>query len=200
MIHIAVEQNTDAWFAEKLGKPSASRATDIMTMDLKPSKQRDAYLNELAAERITGQRDLLGYKNAYMQQGNEREDESRKLYELMYDCVVARAGICYPDEKKQYLCSPDGLIHGSHGWEVKNPSPKIQVKYLRQNNLPNEYFPQVQFSLLISSFKFWDFMSYSPGLKPLVIRVRRDEKYIAALRLELIKFCLELDEVVQRIT
>ena len=200
MIHVEVEQNTDAWYAEKLGKPSASCADKIITDDLKPSKQREGYMYELAAERITGRRDMNRFSSGYMDQGHEQQEECRKLYELMHDCVVSPAGVCYPDKMKRYLCSPDGLILDSHGLEMKNPAPKTQVKYLLNNKLPTEYFPQIQFSLLVTGFKFWDFMSYSPGLNPLVLRVERDERYITALGAELFRFCAELDEIVKRIS
>ena len=200
MINIPVDQNTDAWFTEKLGKISASNADKIMTDDFKPSKQREGYLYELAAERITGQRDPLAYKGSgYMEQGNERQEESRKLYELMYDCEVTPGGVCYPDDKKQFLCSPDGIIVDSNGLEMKNPAPKTQVKYLLKGELPTEYKPQIQMSLLVTGFEFWMFMSYSPGLDPLVIKVVRDEKYIGALRGELMTACQELEAIIQKV-
>lgn len=200
MIHVEVEQNTDEWYTEKLGKPSASNADKLMTLDLKPSKQREAYMNELAAEIVTGQRDPNGYQSGYMGVGQERQEECKQLYELLHDCQVTKAGVCYPDRKKLFLCSPDGLIEESHGLEMKNVAPKTQVKYLLKNELPTEYFPQIQFSLLVTGFKFWDFMSYSPGLKPLIVRVQRDEKYIAALQRELVTFCAELNQIVKKIT
>lgn len=195
MIWVDVIQNTDAWWLEKLGKPSASNASCIVTMDGSPSKQREGYMNELAAERVTGQRDPVAFKNGYLDQGNERQEESKKLYELMHDCQVTPGGVCYPDEKKLYLCSPDGLILGSHGLEMKNPAPKTQVKYLIKKDLPSDYFSQVQMSLLITGFEFWDFMSYSPGLKPLLIRVTRNEKFIGSLKTEMERFCSELDSL-----
>lgn len=199
MIHIEIEQNTDAWYTERLGKPSASNADRIMTDDLKPSKQRQGYMEELAAERITGRRDINGFRSSYMDQGHDQQEESRKLYELMHDCEVSPAGVCYQDENKLFLCSPDGLIAGSHGLEMKNPAPKTQVKYLLGNKLPTEYMPQIQFSLLVTGFNFWDFFSYSPGLPPLWVRVARNEAYINAMKLELIKFCSELEIIVNKI-
>jgi hypothetical protein len=206
MIHVPVEQNTEAWFTEKLGKPSASNADKIVQMDGKPSKQREGYLNELAAEIITGRR-YEGYQNGEMMIGNERQEESKKLYEIMHDCEVTPGGVCFPDEKKRLICSPDGLVmpggeaaNWDRGLEMKNPMPKTQVKYLRDNVLPSEYFSQVQFSLLVTGFERWDFMSYCPGLPPLVVNVSRDEKFLAALKGELERFCTELDEIVRKIS
>lgn len=199
MIHIEVEQNTEAWFAEKLGKPSASNASKIIQMDGKPSKQRDGYLYELAAEIVTGKRYDNGYTNPEIEIGKEREEDARQLYEILNECTVTRAGVCYPDEKKRYLCSPDGIVGDSHGVEFKNVMPKTQVKYLLENALPSEHFQQVQFSMLVTGFKRWDFMSYCPGLKPLLLKVQRDDKFIKLLEAELMKLCAELESIVERI-
>jgi len=70
---------------------------------------------------------------------------------------------------------------------------------LLSGELPSEYFGQVQSSLYVTDFKFWDFVSYSPGLKPLIVRVQRDEKYITALKIELALFCDELEEITNKI-
>ena len=62
-----------------------------------------------------------------------------------------------------------------------------------------EYFGQVQFSLYVTGFKRWDIMAYKPGLKPMLITVTRDEKYINALAIELEIFVKQLNEVVEQI-
>jgi len=199
MIAVDVIQGSPEWFTEKLGKPSASNCSKIITNDGKPSKQRDGYLYELAAERITGQR-VESYKNAYMEEGNNREQEAVDFFCLTHDVEITRVGVIYKDEAKRYLCSPDGIITGKEeGFECKNPLPKTQVKYLLDGGLPSDYFGQVQFSLLVSGFKVWNFLSYIPAMKPLIIRVERDEAYIKKLAVELEIFCNQLDEITEKI-
>ncbi|HEB13625.1 MAG TPA: exonuclease [candidate division CPR3 bacterium] len=195
------EQNSEQWWAEKLGKPSASKASVLMANIGKPDKQRklrNGYLYELVGEIITQQR-VDGYQNINMLVGKERETESRMFYEMVYGVKVEQVGVVYKDEKKECLCSPDGLINREYGLEMKNVLPKTQVKYLLENKVPSEYLPQIQFSLYVTGFKFWDFFSYSPGLRPLIIRVTRDKKFIEALEAELKAFCKELKEVVRKI-
>ena len=198
MILVDLEQNSPEWFAEKLGKPSASNASKIITNSGEISKQREGYLYELAGERITGRREE-GYQNAFMQTGNERQDESRNLYELMHECEVQKVGVIYKDEKRRFLCSPDGIIGKSHGLEMKNVIAKTQVKYLLDGKLPSDYFAQVQMSLYVSGFDRWDFFTYVPGMKPFILKVGRDEKYIRALSIELEVFCQQLDEITEKI-
>ena len=194
----SIIQGSDEWLFEKLGKPSASNASKIVTNDGKRSKQSELYMYELAAESITGQM-ADSYQSANMIIGNEREAESRKYYEFLKDIEVKQVGVIYKDEKKEFLCSPDGIIDSKYGLEMKNPLPKTQVKYLLDGNLPSEYFSQIQFSLYVTEFECWDFMSYSPGLPPLIVRVQRDEEFIKALHKELLSFCDELEQTIKKI-
>ena len=198
MIIIDCEQGSDEWFKEKLGKPSASNASKILTNEGKPSKQRDGYLHELVAESITGEM-VETYKNNNMEEGSQREDESRNFYELIHGVEVRQVGVIYKDKSKEILCSPDGIVNDSRGVEMKNPLPKTQVKYLLAGILPSEYYSQVQFSLYVTGFESWDFLSYSPGLKSLIIKVERDEKFLKALAIELKLFCEKLKETINKI-
>ncbi len=198
MIIIKCEQNSDEWFKLKLGKPSSSNASKIITNDGKVSKQRTGYLYELAAEIVTGQREE-SYKNANIQMGQDREEESRNIYEFMHNVKVNQVGLIYKDKTKSVLCSPDGIVNGKYGLELKNVIPKTQVKYLLNGYIPSEYKSQIQFSLYITGFQRWDFMSYSPNLRPLIIKVKRDESFIVALHEHLLLFCAELKGIVKKI-
>lgn len=192
-------QGSETWFAEKLGKPSASNASKIITNSGESSKQRTAYLHELCAERVTGKREDAYYKNSVMEMGNNREDESRKLYEIINGVTVSQVGVIYKDEMKKFLCSPDGIVDGKYGLELKNVLGKTQVGRLLDGTLPSEYFSQIQFSLYVTGFPFWDFMSYSPAMKPLVVRCLPDGDFQKKLFAELDKFCIELNDMVNKI-
>ena len=190
-------QGSEAWFAEKIGKPSASNASMIITNEGKPSKQRDGYLYTLAAERLTGKQEN-GYKNAAMEGGQEREDESRNMFSLIHNVDIEKVGVIYKDDKKRFLCSPDRICK-NFGLELKNPLGKTQVKYLLDCGLPSDYFGQVQFSLYVTGFPKWYFMSFVPSMKPLILEVRPDVVYQKSLAKELDAFCDELDKTVERI-
>lgn len=198
MIIIDIPQGEELWFKEKLGKPSASNASKIITNEGKPSKSRIGYMYELAGEILTGKQEE-GYKNANMLAGQEREDESRKYFELTNDVEVRQVGVIYKDKKKQFLCSPDGIVNEEYGLELKNVLPKTQVKYLLDGTLPSEYFSQVQFSLYVTGFKYWQFLSYVPAMKPLLIRVEPDKAFLIALEVELEIFTKELNDLVEKI-
>lgn len=156
---------------------------------------------QLVAERLTGQREE-SYSNDIMAEGVEREAKSRLAYEIIMGCEVNQVGCVYPNEKRRYLCSPDGLVgtpEPTYGLELKNVLGKTQVKYLLEGELPTKYIPQVQGSMLVTGLKRWDFMSYSPGMPPLIVEVKRDEEYISKLSEELDRFCSELEELAREI-
>ena len=198
MIIVDIEQNSPEWEKEKLGKPSASNCSKIVTNDGKRSKQRDGYLYELAGEFVTGQKEI-SYKNAYTEQGNEREQEARDFFSMTHDVEIQKVGLIYPNEDRQYLCSPDGIIKGKEGFECKNPLAKTQAKYLMDEKLPAEYFGQVQFSLFVTGFKVWHFLSYVPGMRPLYVKVKPDEAFQKALDIELRLFLSDLSDVIRKI-
>ena len=191
-------QGSPEWFKEKLGKPSASRFSEIVTTSGEASKSREGYMYELAAEQISGAA-VEGYKNACMQEGNDRESESRALYEMIHGVTVQQVGVVFRDEWRLVLCSPDGIVDGCYGLEMKNVLPKTQVKYLLAGRLPTDYFQQVQGSMYITGFDRWDFMSYSPGLPPLMIKVSRDEKFIDLMAKAIDDFVVDLQGVVDRL-
>jgi len=197
IVEDSFEQRDPQWYEAKAGVPSAGSAAKIITTKGEPSKQAKDYMYQLAGEKIIGRIDE-SYTSLAMQQGIDREDEARRLYELITGEPVRQVALVYKNASKTVSCSPDGLLESS-GLEIKAPMLKTHVKYLLDEKLPTDYFQQTQGQLYITGAKWCDFMSYYPGLKPLVIRVERDEAFLASLDLALKLFCAELVETVKKI-
>lgn len=194
MIIINCEQNTPEWQEARCGIPTASGFDNILTAKGKLSKQRTKYLYQLAGEILTGKPEET-YTNGVMQRGHELEDEARKFYELATGREVIKVGFCLSDSR-DYGASPDGLVNDDGGIEIKCPMLSTHIGYLLNKELPTDYFPQVQGQLLVTDRKWVDFLSYYPGLKPLLIRVNRNEEYINKLKEELDRFCYELKQII----
>jgi len=188
-------QGTPEWQLARCGVPSASNFDKIITLDGKPSKQREKYMFQLAGERIIGKTEET-YTNGAMQRGVEMEDEARKLYEFNSGNIVQQVGFCVDNG---YGASPDGLVGQDGGLEIKCPLLSTQVYYLLKNELPSEYFQQVQGNLLVTGRKWWDFVSYYPAIKPLIVRVTPEVSFQKALRIELELFCEELDRITNKL-
>ena len=200
-------QGSPEWFQEKLGKPSSSNFDKIVTSKGERSKQRKEYMYRLAGERISGT-SIETYSNASMERGIALEHEARGLFRLLKAVECRTVGMCYPDESKKYLCSPDSLLDNwdinfcdlkESGLEIKCPLIHTHVGYLLNNKLPTKYIAQVQGSMAVTGYDSWFFMSYYPELPPLILEVKRDEPFIKKLKKELDYFCIELDDVVKEL-
>lgn len=198
MIIETMEQLKPEWFAARCGIPSASRFNEIVTSTGNPSKQAKNYMFTLAGERIIGMKSE-GYQSPAMKRGTELEPEARALYEFTQNVQVVQVGIVYKDGRKRYSCSPDGLVGEDGGLEIKCPNLSTHVEYLLDGKMPTTYICQVQGSLMITGRKWWDFLSYYPGMDPFLIRVERDEKLISAMGEQLELFCDELDKTVEKL-
>ena len=109
------EQGSQEWLESRLGRPTASNFSKLLTPTGKPSSSADAYINELIAQKITGELPEF-YINDAMARGNELEPAAKTLYELTNDVEVVEVGLCLHDTL-ECGASPDGLV-GDRDWET----------------------------------------------------------------------------------
>ena len=192
------EQGSPEWFKIRLGIPTASNFDKIVTSEGKPSKQMQKYLWKVAGEFITGVPEET-YQSAAMLRGVEMEQEAKNFYSMVNDVPIQQVGFCVGEPDIEYGCSPDGLVGDNGMVEIKCPSLAVHVGYLLNGELPVDYVQQVQGELLVTGREWNDFISYYPGIKPLIVRVGRDEKFIKALRSEIEVFCKQLKETIKKI-
>lgn len=191
-------QGSPEWFAARAGVLSASVLDQVVTSTGEPSKQARKLALTLAGERVIGAKPDT-YQSPAMARGMEMEAEAREFYSLITDHDVAEVGLVYQDDTRRVCCSPDGLV-GEGGLEIKCPALHTAVDYLLRGQLPAEYVQQVQGSMWITEAPWWDFLSYFPGLPPLLLRVERDEQFIAKLAEQVERFLADLDAITTRIT
>jgi len=192
-------QRGTEWMIARAGSVGGSGISKIITTKGEISKQREEYLQQLAAERVTGRPEDGGYLSKHMVNGQEREDASRALFEMIYDVEVRQVGIIYKDEFKMCHFSPDGLVGDDAILEMKNPMMKTHVKYLQDGKLPTEYLLQVQMGLYVTERPLCYFMSNSEGLPPFILEVRRDEILIAKIEKAIADFYVDLCKLAEKI-
>ena len=186
MIILDHEQGSPEWLAARLGKPSASMFSKLITATGKPSSSADGYINQLIAERLRGQSEPF-YVTEWMARGTELEPEAREAYEFISGNDVIETGFIL-DTSFEYGCSPDGLITDEGGLEIKCPAATTMVKYLRDpQSLVKAYYQQIQGCLWITDSQWWDAFAYHPEMPHVLVRVERDEDYIAKLAEEVTK-------------
>ena len=191
-------QGSPEWFELRRGIPTASNFDRILTPKTgKPSASADPYISELIAERyhIGPLDELEATASDAMKQGLALEPEARHRYEAETGVAVAQVGFVTTDDGR-LGCSPDGLVGDSGGLEVKCPSGKTHVGYLRERVLPDDYKAQVHGSLIVTGRKWWDFVSYCHGLPLFRVRVVPDE-YTDRLREALYLFVARYENTIR---
>jgi len=194
---LEMEQGTPEWLQARLGCPSGSGFSKIITASGTPSSSAESYINDLIAELVTGETTYFP-KTEWMERGTELEPFARMNYELEYDVEVQEVGFCMHDSLRCGV-SPDGLVGDKGGIEIKAPKPSTHVKYLRSGKLPSEYKAQVMGCLWITGREWWDFMSYHPQMPNLIVRVHRDETYIEQLERLVTHACQIIEKEVAEI-
>jgi putative phage-type endonuclease len=205
MTILTTEQRTADWFTARTGKVTASRVKDVLAKlkNGKPGAERERYLWELVAERLTGQA-TRHFQNAAMSHGVEYEINARIEYEFRTSEPVRETGFCIHRTYDDFGCSPDGLV-GDYGLvEIKCPfNPGVHLQTLLAGEMPAEHMPQIQAQLAVMGREWCDFVSFYPHMPDsvncFIKRVDRDEKYIDAMLAEIGAFLEEVADTVKRV-
>lgn len=175
-----IEQNTDEWINLRMGKFTASMFSDLMGSKNTLTYQKA--INKVVFEILTNEVPE-NFTSGYMERGHELEPLAKELYSMMTFNDVSNGGFF---SYGNYIgASPDGLIDDDGLLEIKSPSFNTMINYLLRESLPIEYKYQVQGQLFVTNRKWCDFMAYHPKLKPLIIRVERDEDIITDIQTRL---------------
>ena len=192
------EQRSPGWFKTKAGIPSASRFADIITTQGKQSTARMKYLYTLTGEKLLGTKEEE-YQSTAMLRGVELEESAREYYSFITGNEVKQVGFCFPDKKKRYGCSSDGLVGKDGMVEIKCRNLSNHIASLLSKKLKSPDYQQVQGQLLVTSRKWIDYLCYYPGLPHLLIRVFPDKEFQKKLKNELIIFCDELNDITNKL-
>jgi len=192
MQHLDIKQGSEAWFKARSGIPTASCFDAIITPTGTRADGYEVYANTLIAEIMTGGPVEDWGGNRWTERGNEFEDEAVLFYEMQKGSSTDKVGFV---TNYSVGCSPDRYVDDDGLLEVKSPKASTQVKYLlsNSNKMPSIYIPQVQGQLYVTGRKWCDWLSYSPEVPSIIIRVYRDESYITKLSGALQKFLEKIE-------
>ena len=181
MIPLDVEQGSRAWIEARLGIPTASEFSRIVTPGGKLSASRDEYIGTLLAEWALGDTEDE-FDSEWTARGKALEPEARDFYAFHRDVAVNKVGLVYRDAERLVAASPDGLVGDEGATELKCPKASTHLRWLSVGKVPRQHMIQIQGQLWVSGRAWVDFMSYHPGLPPLIVRAEPDEKLQAAFR------------------
>ena len=189
-------QNSPQWYSARLGVPTASRFKDVLAKG--QGLTRKKYLYTLAGERLTGEM-AESFTTEAMERGHQMEAEARERYAFQRDAEPQLVGFMRRKVGEHWIgASPDALLGDDGLLEVKTKAPHLQLECLDGGRLPPEHVAQVQGQLWVSGRQWADFVSYWPKLPLFVIRVERDDAYIATLSAEVMAFCEELEALTNK--
>ena len=203
-----MEQRTPEWVQIRVGKLTASAAKGMLkTIKTGFSAERADLRMQLACERLTG----LSCETPFtptdaVQRGIDKEADAIRAYEALTGMLVGRVGFM---EAEGYPagCSPDGVVEGQDGFyglvEIKCPTTKVHVGYLRGGVVPALYQTQLTHSLWVAGpeYGYIDFVSFDDrlpeGLQLFVVRQQRDESVMDAHQMAVEMFLGEVDAEVE---
>jgi putative phage-type endonuclease len=202
-----IEQRTDEWFQQRLGKVTASRISDVIAKTKTGvSTSRQNYLVQLVSERLTGKKGD-SFVNQAMLDGIERESSARELYMRTRGVSVTEVGFFDHPTIAMSGASPDGAVNAEEEGkyigliEIKCPLETTHTNTLMSKSVPSKYIPQMQWQLACTNARWVDFVSYNPNfpeeLQLFVARIDRDDSYIIGeLEAEVIKFLNEVEQTI----
>lgn len=195
-----MEQRSEEWFAERLGKATGSKIADIVRKTKSgPAASRKNYMAQLVCERLTGALEE-GFQSSAMAWGTETEPAARMAYEFFRDAEVEEVGFVGHPRITMSGASPDGLVGADGLVEIKCPNSATHIETLRGGRVAPDYIVQMQWQMACTDRQWCDFVSFDPRLpasmQMFCRRIERDADHIGELEREVEAFLAELDQTV----
>jgi len=193
-----LEQGSREWRQARLGHISGSNIADVMSKG--KGIGRKNLMMRLLAERVTGVVPE-SYTNAAMEWGTENEPFARMEYEVSRETFVEKTGFWKHPLIPWLGASPDGLVGGDGLVEIKCPNTTTHLEYIFNDEVPSDYYKQIQCQLWVTNRNWCDFVSFDPRImKPskrlFIKRCVRNEDLITQMEVEVKAFLTELDQLI----
>lgn len=200
-----MQQRTPEWFADRLGKATASRVPDIIAKTQTGwGVSRAKYRTQLVTERLTGVA-MPGFTNTSIQWGVDTEKQGRNAYAQRKRVNVEEVGFIPHPLIAMSGASPDGLIVNQPGLvEIKCPETSTHIDTLLSGKVPGKYMTQMYWQMACTGRQWCDYVSFDPRLPEnmqlFIRRVDRDSKVIAQLEEMVEEFLQEVDDQIRELT
>ena len=195
-----IEQRTEEWFQQRLGKVTASRISDVMTKTKSGAygASRKNYMMQLLCERLTGGKQD-DFQNAAMLRGIELEPFARISYEALTGRIVKEAEFIIHPTIQDLGASPDGLVDDCGMVEIKCPNTAQHVEFIRTGKVDSKYEWQMRAQMACADRDWNDYVTYDDRmpehLQTGIRRILRDEKKEDEMLCEVKLFLEELAEI-----
>jgi hypothetical protein len=199
-IHSNIEQGSTEWQILRSGKVTASCLDNLLTpkFEIRTGQMPKTYLNQVLSEVWIGG-PLPAVEGIWdLEQGTLLESYARPAFELETGLKVEQAAFIEADDNF-FGASPDGIINGDTGVELKCPHLETHIGYILAGKLPEKYACQVHGSMYASGFKSWYFCSFRRNFPPLVLKIERDEEIQSKIAEALSEFRSNFDSAMAKL-
>lgn len=204
MIIEDLEQRTPEWLQMRIGMVTGSRMADVMAVLARKNGEaqcRKDYKAEIVCEILTG-RASEHYVSPAMQWGIDNEVFARNAYEIEV-AEVQQVGFAIHPRVSRWGASPDGLVGADGMVQFKCPTTATHLDYIIAGTVAEEYEFQMLAEMACAERQWSDFVSFDPRLpKKLQLFVRRferDDKRIAEMEAQVVKFLAEVDDLIEKV-
>lgn len=173
-----VEQRTKEWFEMRLGVITGSRCANVF------KSNNLTFVDELIAERLSGEI-VESPTTGAMMHGIMMEPIALDAYKERTGNDAREIGFVIHDRHDWLAISPDALVYENDvpigGVEIKCPSTKKHVEYIRQGKVPAQYKSQVMhYMIVIETLQWVDFVSFDPRIQKnlFIFRVNRNDPQV----------------------
>jgi putative phage-type endonuclease len=199
-----LEQRSPEWFAERLGKVTASRIGDILATIRNGSwaASRKHYAAQLVTERLTN-KPPEPFTNEFIEWGIEQEVPAKEAYIKRTGSRVEDVGMVLHPRIASAGASPDGLVGEDGLIEIKCPTTATHIETILGGELNEKYRLQMMWQMACTGRQWCDYVSFDPRLPDdmslFIQRVDRDEEEIAYIEEHVERFLVEVEETVKKL-
>ena len=208
MIIHDVAQRSEEWFALRLGRATASRASDMIATGRGGKgvgATQTRYLTELVTEQLTGQTAERPFSTSHTRRGQDLEQEALLAWEARTGRLVMPVGFVSHDTLMAG-CSPDGLVYKDGltiqaTMEVKCPIQAIHYPVLeKQEILDKTHRTQLLHSIVLTGAQVGIYISYCVAFHPpddlVALEYVPAEGDVEAYAVKLLAFCEQVTAAV----
>lgn len=197
---VEAQQGSAAWLKLKLGVISGSCASQVVAK--KGTETRLTYLCDLVAQICTAVVDEeMNFKQ--MEWGKTHEAGARSAYEFSTGKILTQVPFVFKDSSHREGCSPDALIDGERGLEIKCPWDTANyIKFFVTDKVKSEWDWQNQFNLRVLGADEWDLVQYDPRMKKNPIKtlvVKKDPERQKVLDDAVPAFIEDMDKMLEQV-
>lgn len=188
---------------ERIGNITASRIKDVLAEGKGISRAK--YAAELAASRMTGKPHRNSFTSDALEHGHEFEFVAATQYELRNGVMLEGDGKVYVPHPqiKRAGCCPDRFVNDDGLVEIKCPDSHTFIGYKMSGEIPRAYRLQMTFQLAVTRRAWCDFVAFDPDMPEehgyLQIRFTPTQDEIEKMEFEVIKFDLEVEDLIKKI-